>query len=446
MVARKRAPRCGALSSSRSVCARPFDEGAARSHAAKARSSSRNDASPCNRACFVTASDSAAGSGFALRRPEADAAGHHRPASHAGPVGRDSCHAERARRHAALAAESCRGPAGYQSTTLEIREEENYWRSKQKETAALRDQLLVWANAAQAGVQQLQQQQPVWNQTLNENEHTPDLGPTLDVIKKSVADLQKVTKRTQDRYASSSISRSGPPTRTSSRWTNSVCCRRLASTSTAVSSNATGLPLWQVGQRRTLGENRDSYSSATSRLLGIRAFLGQASGPISALVVLLILSLFGAYRLNVATKGKTPKTESQAQALHLAKHWIALGVLPSLLFGYLLSPLAPLPLIGLVILVSFVPILVLLPPHQHSISRAAVFDGRGVHLQRCGFVDSFRQPTSAKCSSWRTFWYLYSSRIWSVPGGSRGRRSPAVARSYGCSPYVLLSRCSASLY
>src|SRR5262249_15775431 len=83
-------------------------------------------------------------------------------------------------------------------TTMEIREEENFWRAKQKETAVLRDQLLTWANAAQNGVQQLQAQQPVWHETLQDNEQTPDLGATLDVIKRAVAELQRVTKRTQD--------------------------------------------------------------------------------------------------------------------------------------------------------------------------------------------------------------------------------------------------------
>ena len=83
-------------------------------------------------------------------------------------------------------------------STLELREEENYWQAKQKETADLRTQLLSWANAAQAGLQQLQAQQPVWNATLQQNESTPDLGPTLDVIHKSVSNLQRMTAQVQD--------------------------------------------------------------------------------------------------------------------------------------------------------------------------------------------------------------------------------------------------------
>jgi potassium-dependent mechanosensitive channel len=265
-------------------------------------------------------------------------------------------------------------------TTLEIREEENYWRAQQKETAVLRDQLLIWANAAQAGVQQLQAQQPVWNETLKEDEHTPDLGPTLDVIKKAVTDLQRVTKRTQDelRVIVNQQIRAADQ--------DQLALDQLAAlqkTREYVDSRIferDSLPLWEIAERRQLGENRDAFQSAANRLLGIRAFLAQAKGPIICLFVLLVFSLVGAYRLRLATKGRQPETESQAQALHLTKHWIALGVLPPLLFGYLLAPLAPLPLIGLVILVSFIPILILLPPLIHIRFRVLLYSMAAVYI------------------------------------------------------------------
>src|SRR5580704_17825709 len=57
--------------------------------------------------------------------------------------------------------------------TLELREEENFWRGQQKETADLRAQLLLWANVAQSAIQQLQAQQPIWNETLQQNQSTP---------------------------------------------------------------------------------------------------------------------------------------------------------------------------------------------------------------------------------------------------------------------------------
>ncbi len=163
---------------------------------------------------------------------------------------------------------------------LELREEENYWKAKQKETGDLRNQLLVWANAAQAGVQQLQAEQPVWNETLQQNESTPDLGPTLDVIKKSVSDLQRVTKHAQDQLriiVNLQI-------RAASQDQLAIdALDRLQKAREYVDSrifDRDSLPLWDVGQRRQMGENKDLFQSATNRLMGIRAFVTQTSGAI----------------------------------------------------------------------------------------------------------------------------------------------------------------------
>lgn len=265
-------------------------------------------------------------------------------------------------------------------TTLEIREEENYWRVQQKQTAVLRDRLLVWANAAQAGVQQLQAQQPAWNETLQENEHTPDLGPTLDVLKKAVTDLRKVTKRTQDELLVIVNQQIRAADQDQLALDQISALQKTREHVDSQIFERDSLPLWKVAERRQLGENRDAFRSASNRFIGIRAFLAQVKGSIVFLAVLLVLSLFGAYRLRVATKGKEPETESQAQALRLAKHWIALGVLPALLAGYLLAPLAPLPLIGLVILASFVPILILLPPLIHIRFRVLLYSLAAVYI------------------------------------------------------------------
>ena len=265
-------------------------------------------------------------------------------------------------------------------TTLEIREEENFWRAKQKETAVLRDQLLIWANAAQAGIQQLQAQQPVWNETLRENQQTPDLGPTLDVIKKAVADLQKVTKRTQDQLRVIVNQQIRAADQDQLALDEIAALQKTREYVDSRIFERDSLPLWQVGQRRQVGENRDTFQSATSRWLSVRAFLSQAKGPITALVLLLILSLVGAYRLNLAAKGHVPQTEAQSQALHLSKHWVALGILPTLLLGYLLAPMAPLPLIGLVILASFIPILILLPPLINTRFRVLLYSMAAVYI------------------------------------------------------------------
>ncbi len=247
-------------------------------------------------------------------------------------------------------------------STLELREEENYWRAKQKETGELRNRLLAWANAAQAGVQQLQAEQPVWNETLQQNESTPDLGPTLDVLKKSVSELQRLTKQAQDELR---VIVNLQIRAASQDQLALDALDRLQKAREYVDSrifDRDSLPLWQVEQRRQLGENKEVFQTATNRLLGIRAFVTQTDGAIVCLLIFLGLCLVGAYQLNVRTRGKVAQNEEQAEALHLARHWISLGVLPALLFAYLLAPLAPLSLIGLVILASFIPILILLPP------------------------------------------------------------------------------------
>ena len=76
-----------------------------------------------------------------------------------------------------------------------------------------------------------------------------------------------------------------------------VASRKLAQYVDSRLFERDSLPLWQVAARREAGENKEIFSSASSRLLGIRAFMTQASGGIVALFVLLILSLFCAYRL-----------------------------------------------------------------------------------------------------------------------------------------------------
>ncbi len=264
-------------------------------------------------------------------------------------------------------------------STLELREEENYWRAKQKETSDLRAQLLEWANAAQSGIQQLQAQQPVWTATLQQNQSTPDLGPTLDVIHKSADDLQRVTKQAQDslRVIVNQQIRAANQDQLAVDVLSRIAKARANLDGRLFERDS--LPLWQLAQRREIGENKELFSSATNRLLGIRAFVVQARGAIIALFVLLVLSLVAAYRLQLRARSMVPETEAQGKALHITRHWIALGVLPPLLCAYLLAPLAPLPLIGLVILASFIPILILLPPLLDPRFRVLLYCIAGVY-------------------------------------------------------------------
>jgi len=246
--------------------------------------------------------------------------------------------------------------------TLELREQENYWRSEQEQTAALRRQLLDWANVAQSALQQLQAQQPSWHATLQQNEGTPGLGPTLDVIRQSIGDLERLTTQAQDQL------RTIVNLQVRAASQDQLALDTLDRLSKARESfdrklfERDSLPLWQLSERRQMGENNEFFLGASQRLLGIRAFAFQAKDALVFLFLLLFASMFGAYRLRLATRHVQPATVRQAQVLRICRHWIALGLLSPLLCAYLLAPLAPLTLIGAVILISFIPILVLLPP------------------------------------------------------------------------------------
>ena len=245
---------------------------------------------------------------------------------------------------------------------LELREQETYWHVISTEGAATRKQLLDWANAAQSAVQQLQALQPQWTATLEENKNTPDLGPTLDVIRDAVKGIQTTKSQAQDllrvivnlqviaanqhQLALDAVDRLGMAR---AQLKDHVLQRD-------------SLPLWQVFLRRQQGETREFFGNAGTRVIGIKSFVRENSGPFFALALLLVLSLFGAYRLFVMTRGIQPRDERQAQVLVISQHWVSLGILPPLLVAFLLAPLAPLPLIGLAILISFFSILVLLPP------------------------------------------------------------------------------------
>lgn len=264
-------------------------------------------------------------------------------------------------------------------SALELREQENYWRAEQVETAALRRQLLDWANAAQSTIQQLQAQQPQWNATLQENQSTPDLGPTLDVIEQAVSDLQKLTLQAQSQLRI--IVNLQVRAASQDQMAIDVLGRLVRARAHLDGKlfDRDSLPLWQAGERRAMGENKEFFLSASTRLVGIRAFVLQTKGALFGLALLLLLSLFASYSLHVRTRGMQAETQQQAEVLHIARHWIALGLLAPLLCAYLLAPLAPLPLIGLVILLSFIPILILLPPFIHPRVRLLLYCLAGVY-------------------------------------------------------------------
>jgi small-conductance mechanosensitive channel len=263
--------------------------------------------------------------------------------------------------------------------TLELREQENFWRNKQKETAGTRRELLDWANAAQSAVQQIGAQQPAWNATLQENENTPGLGPAQDVIQDSVNRLRQLMGQAQDqlRVIVNLQVQAANQDEAAMDVLDELERAREFQDSRLLEQDS--LPLWQLSQRHQAGETGEMYLAASTRLLGIRAFATENAGAIFALALLALLSLGAAFRLHLLARGLQAETPEQQQLRHITRHWIALGFLPPFLFGYLLAPAAPVPLIGLVILISFVPILILLPPFIQPRFRKLLYCMAGVY-------------------------------------------------------------------
>jgi len=246
-------------------------------------------------------------------------------------------------------------------SAMEVREQETYWHVFSTEGAATRRQLLDWANAAQSAVQQLQALQPQWTLTLEENKNTPGLGPTLDVIRNAVKSIQTASSQAQE------LLRTIVNLQVIAANQHQLALDaldRLANARDQLKEHVLqrdNLPLWQVFTRRRMEETPDFFAATRARVRDIKSFVQENSGVFATLFALLLLSLFAAYRLSAKTRRIQPACELQAHAMEIARHWVALGILPPLLIAFLLAPLAPLPLIGLAIVLSFFSIVVLLP-------------------------------------------------------------------------------------
>ncbi|MGO9518424.1 MAG: mechanosensitive ion channel family protein [Candidatus Korobacteraceae bacterium] len=254
-------------------------------------------------------------------------------------------------------------------SALELREQETYWHAVSADGANTRRLLLDWANSAQSAVQQLEVLQPLWTLTLQEYKSTPDLGPTLDVIRDAVKSIQTAKAQAQDLLR---LIVNLQVTAANQHQLSLDMLDRLAQARRELKDHVLrrdSLPLWHVFLRRQQEEPADFFRHSGARVIGIESFAQENSGIFVALAVVLLLSLLAAYRLHTATRSIEPSGELQEQALVITRHWLALGLLPPLLMAFLLAPIAPLPLIGLAILLSFFSILVLLPPltkpHSH---------------------------------------------------------------------------------
>jgi small-conductance mechanosensitive channel len=245
---------------------------------------------------------------------------------------------------------------------LELREQETYWHGFSAEGAAARRQLLDWANGAQSAVQQLKALQPEWDLTLEENKSTPDLGPTLDVIRDAVKSIQTTELQAQDLLR---VIVNLQVTAANQHQAALDVLERLEKSREQLKGrllHRDSLPLWQIFQRRRQDETADFLRNASARVIGIESFAQDNPGMFVVFAVLILLSLFAAYRLSVRTRGVSPSGDTQARALEITRHWVALGILPPLLLTFLFASFAPLSLLGIAILLSFFSILILLPP------------------------------------------------------------------------------------
>ena len=245
--------------------------------------------------------------------------------------------------------------------SLELREQETYWRGMQTYTASWQGQLLTWANNAQAGIQKADEQEPRWIATLQENQGGQDLDPVIALINGNLADLRRLRAQAKDElqaivamqiFAGADVERADD------------VVARLAQARKQLTGHLLdrdSLPLWQVAMRRQAGELSQDYGSVSDRLIAIRVFFHENAGALAAVVVLLIVCIVVAFRLHVRVAAITPERELDP-VRRILSHWFALGLLPPLMFGYLRAPDAPMSLVGIAILISFIPILALLPP------------------------------------------------------------------------------------
>jgi len=246
--------------------------------------------------------------------------------------------------------------------SLEVREQETYWRGMQTYTDAWQNQLLTWANNAQAAMQKLDEQEPVWAATLKENQGVKDLDPVLALISDNLNDIRKLRGLARDELQAivTMQIQAGAGVDMAGDVLDRLAQARKQLTGHLLDRDS--LPLWQLANRRAAGEVAPDYGSINNRKIAIQAFFHENAGALVAVILLLVVSQVVAYRLHAMVRDRGSELELEPEVRHILGHWFALGLLPPLMFGYLLVPNAPISLIGLVILISFIPILTLLPP------------------------------------------------------------------------------------
>jgi small-conductance mechanosensitive channel len=265
-------------------------------------------------------------------------------------------------------------------SSLELREQETYWRGLQAYGIDSRKQLLGWANGAQSAVQLLNLQEPQWVATREAARSTPGIGPVLDVIDDSLASIRRLRIQAQDDLG---LIVNMQIKATAQDQTIVDVLNRLTKAKGRLKGHLMdrdSLPLWQVALRRQEGESSSLYGSASARWIAITAFAHENRVALVLLALLWFVSTSVAYRLHHLMRRGDPSSQRQLQLFGIVQHWFALGMLPPLLLSYLLASTAPLALIGVTILVSFLLILLLLPPLVEPPFRVMLYYMAGLYL------------------------------------------------------------------
>ena len=246
--------------------------------------------------------------------------------------------------------------------SLQVHEEENFWRGMQDSTKGWQQQLLDWAHAAQDTLAILDSQEPAWAATLDANKGNRELEPVLAVVEANLAEMKRLRKQAQTALqASVNLQiKVGSLDETANEITDRLVKAQYQLKGHLLDRDS--LPLWRVGMRRQNGENVAVFRSVHSRWISITAFFKDKLGAIVFLAVLFVASLLFIRRLHHLTRDKQPADGLEADAYWILKHWFAVGLLTPIVLGSVLAPSAPVTVLGLVILVSFFPILIILPP------------------------------------------------------------------------------------
>jgi potassium-dependent mechanosensitive channel len=257
--------------------------------------------------------------------------------------------------------------------SLELREQETYWRAFQTSSAVWRKQLLGWANAEQRAINQLNQLEPTWAATLDAYHSDHELETLILLIRGNLDNLHKLrSKATQQLQSTVNLQIAlGSQEQAAADVMAKLTVAQQALAERLFERDS--LPFWQLGARRQQGENRILYTSARTRWLSIGAFLRERTGAVVFLCILLGASLLLAYRVHRAASRRHLEQALPDDASLLIDHWVALGLLAPLLTSYVFAPSAPFSLIGLTVLFSFFPILRLLAPMLRPSYRKALF-------------------------------------------------------------------------